>query len=119
VSFYSTRNVRAARKHRICDECGHEIEVGEPYRAGAQNHDGEFETWSAHLECVRWANLVIQDDDGRPFLRDADPADEYDLKESVLANRPSPELLARLPARWRKAVDDILKDAPPESGRLL
>lgn len=113
IGFYSWRDVKSSRKDRRCDECGHPISVGDPYRYSAMKSEGEFYTLSCHADCQSWASALMCSDDGRGFLRDSDPDDEYELEEDVRANPPPPAVYARLPAAWKLAVDRILKDPTP------
>lgn len=110
MQFLSERHVKAARKAHVCDECGHPIPVGEPYTSWSCMYEGEFQTGEAHAECIAWANAVLNHDDGRAFLCDADPADEWEDEfiPAVRVNPPSELMRTRLPARWLTAVDRIL-----------
>lgn len=122
MSFYSARHVKASRKARRCDDCGHMINIGEPYVASAAHYEGEFWTGQAHEDCQSWANRVMCCDEGRGLLCDSDPTDEYELDEAVLANPPPPAVYARLSPTWRAAVDRVLGgpagDAAAQGGLL-
>lgn len=110
VEFWRARDVKSARKARICDECGHPIEVGTAYRSCAYMNDGEFETQNVHVECQTFANFVMEHDDGRQFLRDSHPDDECcpeEIPERIHNYGPvSDSLRARLPEAWRKRVEE-------------
>jgi hypothetical protein len=121
MSFFSSRNVKASRKVRVCEECGLAIAIGEPYRKWAQLFDGDFYNGVAHGDCQDWANRVMCNDEGRSTLADSDPADELDeLAESLAAYPPPAAVYERLPPLWREAVDRILGPRPwPVQDRLL
>ena len=115
MSFSSIRDIKASRKARVCEECRHPINIGDPYTSYAGMYEGEFYNGDAHTDCLKWANRVMCMDDGRGCIIDSDPADEGEdeLDEAVRANPPPAAVYARLPARWRTAIDAILGPAPP------
>lgn len=114
TEFYRSREIKAVRKARRCDECRHMIEVGTPAIDYAQKFDGEMYSGTVHADCKRWADRVIvadSYDDGRPFLCDADPDEEEINVGWLRANPTPPDLYARLPPRWQRVVDEI--QGPP------
>ena len=108
MSFYCTREVKASKRRRSCEECGFPILIGEPYRKYAQHFEGEFYSGDVHGDCQDWAGRVMCCDDGRGLLCDSDPADEFELEDNVKANPPSCVVFLRLPAQWKAAVRAIL-----------
>jgi hypothetical protein len=100
-SFYSTRDVKSARKSHRCDECMREISVGSPYRKWSCVAEGEFWHGTVHQNCQDWANHVIalNDDNARPFLCDADPEEDFD--GDLKAHPCPPEVWDRLPQTWK------------------
>jgi hypothetical protein len=116
--FFKVAEIKSSRRNRICEECGHPIPKGQPYRSYAQSFDGDFFTGATHGSCTDWANRVMCMDDGRGFLRDGDPSDEYELKEAVLAHPPSAEVRARLPAAWLNAVEEIEAEAADQAAEV-
>ena len=115
MSFWRTKDVKHSQKVRLCEECGHTIEIGDPYRYCACYDDdiGEFYSYCVHAECQIWASNVMNSDEGRGFLRNSDPSEEYELAEAVIAHPPSETVRSRLPAAWLKAVDAILMTGRP------
>ena len=112
--FLTVRHVKHARKQYRCDDCGHPICVGEHYRYWCEKQEGEVMDAHVHEECAAWANAVMNTDEGRCFLEDADPSDEWEdeFPDAVRANPPSDIVRSRLPLRWLVAVDKILEPKP-------
>lgn len=113
MEFFNTREVKAVRKARPCDECGHMIEVGQAATDYAQMFEGDFYSGSTHPDCVAWASKVIPSEwgEGRPFVRDCDPA-EVDFNDKWLMANPTPsEVYDRLPPSWQAVVDDAREAA--------
>jgi hypothetical protein len=91
--------------------CQVEIAMGEPYRYLAFDCEGEFGDAHVHHECHDFVLRYCCLDEGWSPLCQYDPSDEYELAESILADPPSAAMLARLPLKWRSAVQEILASA--------
>jgi hypothetical protein len=115
MSFSRSRQIKASRKERRCDHCRQTIGVGEPYLYICWHEEGELGDCHVHSECHAFVTAYTCTDDGFSFLDDFDPSDEYELAEDILAKPPTPEMLARLPPRWREAVDEILANSAAAS----
>lgn len=70
VSFYSERTIKSVRKARVCNGCGHRIEVGETALGCAGHYDGDFWAAAYHHDC-RKAELGLND------LHDVRPGNEW------------------------------------------
>lgn len=75
MSFTKIRDVKSSKKVRVCEDCGHAIQIGEPYRYYAGMFDGEFYAGEAHADCQIWASQVMCCDEGRGSLKNGDPAE--------------------------------------------
>lgn len=49
--FHVESFVAAARRLRVCEQCGRSILPGSPYRRGAGKYDGEMYSTATHPEC--------------------------------------------------------------------
>jgi hypothetical protein len=61
-SWYSQRNVKAARKEHQCEECGCTIRIGEPYEDTCGMWDGYVSRFKTCLRCValrQWARISV------------------------------------------------------------
>ena len=110
--FFHFRDRKSSSRKRLCAECRKVINVGDPYRSCAGNYEGEFWTMDVHADCQIWANAVIYDDgDGRGFLADEDPSDDYEpeeLAQRIRANPPPEAVRARLNRSWSAFVEAAL-----------
>lgn len=108
--FFETRDVKASRKARVCDECRHAIGIGEPYRQWSGCFEGEFMNGAVHGDCQDWAAAVLLNDCGdRPLLCDASP--EEDLNVDALDKHPPPPAVRqRLSPAWTPFLDDPSHD---------
>lgn len=77
TDFHDYRIVTARKPHR-CEHCHKPIEIGEKYRSCAQVWEGDFQSYSEHIEChAAWRELNfdlrgIDYCEGAPFLFDDD-----------------------------------------------
>lgn len=67
VTFYRENAIKAVRKPRQCNGCGHKVEVGSPALDYAGHADGDF--WSAtyHVDC-RKAEVDLNDLHGTSYV---------------------------------------------------